>query len=79
MPCKASTYERPWTRREAVAVPAPASRVRGALRTWRRRIETSAWDERLLRRQRWLDAACWICVAAALLFLLPLCLRIIAG
>jgi hypothetical protein len=50
-----------------------------ALARWRRLIEESDWDERLLRCAPLLDAVCWVVIAAALACLFPVVLRMAAG
>jgi hypothetical protein len=74
MQSKVSALPRPW--RMPAATAARPSRMAQAIRRF---IETSPWDEKLLRQERWIDAGCLALLALSVLYFIPVCLRLLRG
>jgi len=79
MQSNVSTLPRPGRAPAEAATAARPSRIALALRRWRRFIETSPWDEKLLKQERWLDAGCLALLAISVLYFIPVCLRLLRG
>jgi hypothetical protein len=76
MQSNVSTLPRPGRAPAEAATAARPSRIAQALRRF---IETSPWDEKLLKQERWLDAGCLALLAISVLYFIPVCLRILRG
>ena len=63
----------------AAATAARLSRIAQAIRRWRRLIETSPWEEKLLKQEKWIDAGCLALLALSVLYFIPVCLRLLRG
>ena len=50
----------------------------GIVTRFRRHVETTDWDGAVDRLERPVDIFCWAAVAAALLAIVPVCIRLLA-
>jgi len=48
-----------------------------SLRRFRHVIETSDWDRKIVRREKWINGGCWLLVGLSLLYLCPILARLI--
>ena len=79
---RTSVLPRPWRAPALTATairPFRPSRIIRTIRRWQRLIETSPWEEKLLKREKWLDAGCLALLAFSVLYFIPVCLRLLRG
>lgn len=51
----------------------------GLLSRCRRLIEEKDWEEVALKLQKPMDIFCWVAVTAAVIVIIPLCIRLLVG
>jgi hypothetical protein len=51
----------------------------GLLSRCRRLIEEKDWEGVALKLEKPIDICCWVAVAAAVIVIIPLCIRLLAG
>ncbi|HOD36765.1 MAG TPA: hypothetical protein PLR20_13200 [Syntrophales bacterium] len=65
---------------EQVGIQSHAGAAQGGLVfKCRRLLEEKDWEDVALRLERPMDVFCWVAVTAAVIVLVPLCIRLLAG